>query len=68
MKNFMKKKGLSLPIAPDPMREIYGKYADQTIPRSFIVGKDGKIKLASQGYSKSEFQKIDRTIGKELKK
>jgi peroxiredoxin len=66
LENFKKKFGLSLPIAPDPKREIYGKYAEETIPRSFIVGKDGKIKLVSEGYTKSEFMKIILAVQKEL--
>ncbi len=66
--NFQKELGLSLPIAPDPKREIYGKYAREVIPRNFIVGKDGKIKLVSEGYTRSEFNKIIRAIQKELEK
>jgi peroxiredoxin len=66
LKYFKKEFGLSLPIAPDPNREIYGKYAEDTIPRSYIVGKDGKIKLVSEGYTKSEFMKIILAVQKEL--
>lgn len=65
---FKKKKGLSLPFAPDPERKIYGKYAEQFIPRNFVIGKDGKIKLASNGYTKEGFQEIIQTINKELEK
>jgi peroxiredoxin len=68
LEKFRKEKGLSFPIAPDPGRKIYGKYAEKFIPRGFIIGKDGKIKLASNGYSRSDFQEIVRTIRKELEK
>jgi peroxiredoxin len=67
IEKFIKEKNLSLPMAPDPKREIYGKYAEKYIPRNFIVGKDGKIKLASVGYSETSFQEIVQTIEKELK-
>ena len=67
IEKFAKEKNLSLPMAPDPKREIYGKYAEKYIPRNFIVGKDGKIKLASVGYTETSFQEIVRTIEKELK-
>lgn len=63
---FRKAKGVSLPMAPDPKREIYGKYADKYIPRNFVVGRDGKVKLASVGYSEPEFREIVKTIQKEL--
>ncbi len=67
IEKFAKEKSLSLPMAPDPKREIYGKYAEKYIPRNFIVGKDGKIKLASVGYTETGFQEILQTIEKELK-
>ena len=68
LEKFKKEKGLSLPMAPDPKREIYGKYAEQYIPRNFVIGKDGNVKLASVGYTESDFQEIVRTIEKELEK
>jgi peroxiredoxin len=67
LEKFAKQKKLSLPMAPDPKREIYGKYAEQFIPRNFVIGKDGKIKLASAGYTESDFQQIIATIENELK-
>ena len=67
LETFAKEKKISLPMAPDPKREIYGKYAEKYIPRNFIVGKDGKIKLASVGYSETNFQEIVQTLEKELK-
>lgn len=63
---FGKTKKLSLPMAPDPKREIYGKYAEQYIPRNFVIGKDGKVKLASVGYIEPGFQEIVQAIEKEL--
>ncbi len=64
---FAKEKNLDLPMAPDPKREIYGKYAQQFIPRNFIIGKDGKIKLASVGYTESDFEELKKTLENELK-
>jgi peroxiredoxin len=67
LEKFAKEKKLSLPMAPDPKREIYGKYAEKYIPRNVVVGKDGKVKLASVGYTESGFQEIAQTIENELK-
>jgi peroxiredoxin len=64
---FAKEKSLALPMAPDPKREIYRKYAEQFIPRNFIVGRDGKVKLASVGYTESDFQELKKTLENELK-
>jgi len=65
---FQKTKALSVPMAPDPKREIYAKYAEQYIPRNFVVGKDGKVKLTSVGYTDAEFQGLLQTIQKELER
>ena len=66
LEKFKAAKGLGLPFAPDPKKEIYGKYADKFIPRNFIIGKDGKIKLAATGYTEAGFQELMRTLEKEL--
>jgi peroxiredoxin len=67
LEKFAKETKLSLPMAPDPKREIYGKYAEKYIPRNFVVGKDGRIKLASVGYTETGFQEIVQTLERELK-
>lgn len=68
LEDFLKKNKLSLPMAPDRKRDIYGKYAEQFIPRTFVIGKDGKVKLASVGYTEPGFQEILQTIQKELER
>jgi peroxiredoxin len=65
---FNNEKGFSIPIAPDPKREIYSKYADKYIPRNFVIGKDGKIKLTTVGFTAEDLQKITQTIQQELDK
>jgi peroxiredoxin len=67
VEKFAKEKKFTLPMAPDPKREIYSKFAEKYIPRNFIVGRDGKIKLASVGNSETSFQEIVQTLEKELK-
>ncbi len=66
LEKFKKDKGFSLPMAPDPKREIYDKYAEKYIPRTFVVGKDGKVKLASTGYTEAGLQGLLRTLQTEL--
>lgn len=59
---FKAKQKLTMLIAADPKREIYGKYAKDTIPRTFVIGKDGKILFESQGFERPEFKKMITTI------
>lgn len=65
---FKQKKQLDMPMAADPKREIYGTFARSFIPRNFLIGRDGKVIFESQGFEKSDFQKMISLIDAELKK
>jgi peroxiredoxin len=66
--DFAAKKGLSLPFAPDPKKEIYSLYAKQSIPRNIIIDRDGKILLQVVGYDEESFKKITDLLSIELEK
>jgi peroxiredoxin len=55
------------PLAYDPQRAVYSKFAAAGIPRSYVVGKDGKIVFESLGYEKGEVAKLDAAVQKALK-
>ena len=65
---FQKKHGLTFSVAGDPMRVIYAKYAKQYIPRTYVIGADGRIVFQSVGYESAEFAKMVEVIQKELTK
>ena len=50
LKVFQKEKAYSFPLVADPSGEINGKFAINYIPRSVVIGKDGKIKFQSVGF------------------
>jgi thiol-disulfide isomerase/thioredoxin len=68
LKEFQKKRGFTIPIAADPERKIYGRFATQYIPRNYVIGADGKIAFQSVGYNEGEFKKMLDIISTELKK
>lgn len=55
------------PLAYDPQRAVYSKFAAAGIPRSYVVGKDGRIVFQSLGYEKGEVAKLDAAVQKALK-
>ena len=65
---FQKKHQLTFPLAGDPKRGIYAKYAKQYIPRTYVIGADGKIAFQSVGYEEAEFKKMLGVIQQELDK
>ena len=65
---FKEEKGFDLPMAPDPKREIYSKYAKMMIPRNFVIGRDGKVIYQHIGFEMGEFKKMIAIIKNELSK
>jgi peroxiredoxin len=65
---FKAEKKLTFPVAADPKREAYGKYATMYIPRNFVIGGDGKIVFQSVGFVPAEFDQMIKVIESELAK
>jgi peroxiredoxin len=68
LKEFRKKREFTIPIAADPERKIYGRFATQYIPRNYVIAADGKIAFQSVGYNETEFKEMLDVISTELKK
>lgn len=56
------------PLAYDPQRKVYAKFAAAGIPRSYVVGRDGKILFQSLGYEQGEVAKLNAAVQKALRK
>lgn len=61
------RKKFTFPLYPDPKREVFSLFADQSIPRAYLFGKDGKLIYTSTWYTPEEFQKLMDTIEEALK-
>jgi thiol-disulfide isomerase/thioredoxin len=68
LKEFRKKRQFTIPIAADPERRIFSRFATQDIPRNYVIAADGKIAFQSVGYNEPEFKTMVDVIEKELKK
>ena len=56
----------TFPIVPDPLREIYSKFATKYIPRNVVIDQSGEIIYQSVGYTQDEFEKMVELIEKML--
>jgi peroxiredoxin len=65
---FGKEYGYSFPLAPDPQREVYRLFGNGGIPRSYVVGRNGKILYQSVGYDRADFDRMKKILEKELAK
>ncbi|MDE7078258.1 MAG: TlpA family protein disulfide reductase [Alistipes sp.] len=63
---FRQKQGYLFPMGLDPEQSIYGRYASNYIPRNFLIGRDGRIVLASVGYDPDEFGELMLAIEQTL--
>ena len=55
---YNEKKGFTFPLYPDKSRAIFGAFAKSLIPRSYLIGKDGKVSYAGKGYTDKEFAEL----------
>lgn len=65
---FMKNNHYTFPVYPDLKRGVFGLFAEQSIPRNVVIGKDGKIIYQSIGYTAPEFTELISLIKRELEK
>lgn len=68
LEKYNQKKGFTFPLYPDKNRAIFSSFADELIPRSYLIGKDGKVVYLSKGYKDTEFAELMSRIESELKK
>lgn len=64
---FRKKKELSFPMAPDPERDIYKKFATMYIPRNYLIDKSGRIAYQNKGFDEKELDRLTNKIQALLK-
>jgi peroxiredoxin len=59
---FREKYGLTFPMACDPEREIFARYATGYIPRTYVIFRDGVIRYQTQGFDEKEFFEIEKLL------
>jgi peroxiredoxin len=65
---FRKEQQLTFPMAGDPSGKVFSRYAEEFIPRNFLVGADGRIAYESAGFSSKDFADLIEAIRTELAK
>lgn len=55
---YNEKKGFTFPLYPDKNRAVYGAFAKNLIPRSYLIDKNGKVIYATKGYTDEEFSEM----------
>lgn len=61
------KKGLHLNSGTDPDKTIWDSYASGSIPKTFLIDKEGIIRLTTVGNTEENIEKIKSIIRELLK-
>ncbi len=64
---FKNENKFTFPMLPDENREIFKRFATQSIPRNIIINKEGVIVYQSTGFSPEEFKKAISVLDQLLK-
>ena len=59
---FREKTGYRFPMGLDPGREIFSLFAAASIPRDFVINREGKIVYMSSGYTETKFAGMVRQV------
>lgn len=64
---FGKELNFSFPLLPDLKRKVYGLFAKEGIPRSYLIDENGKIIYLTSGFEESHFNELKEFIDSLLK-
>lgn len=62
LEEYNRKKGFTFPLYPDKNRKIFSAFARNLIPRTYLVGKDGKILYVMKGYTPEDFAVLKQKL------
>jgi thiol-disulfide isomerase/thioredoxin len=65
---YQKQKGYTFYFNADVQKQIYGTFATASIPRTVVIGKDGKIKFQMVGLNSGQFNEMLKIVSAELAK
>lgn len=67
VQEYITKMGYTFPIYLDGDQSAYKKYASNYIPRSVVVGRDGKVVYVAVGYDETVAKEVNEAIAAALK-
>jgi peroxiredoxin len=58
--------GFTFPMASDPDRSAYSHFATESIPRTYVISRDGKIVYEVTGYYPGEIATLKNVLNQEV--
>jgi len=66
VKAFQQEHGFTFPMAADPDASVYHKFATKSIPRTFLISREGTVLYEWTGHYEEEIPRLKTQLGKEL--
>jgi peroxiredoxin len=66
VKAFKAEHSFTFPMAADLHRSIYDRFASQSIPRTYLISRDGTVIYQATGFYEDEIAKLKAMLRKEL--
>lgn len=66
VENFRRMTNYKFPMGLDTDSDIFSKFADKSIPRNYVIDRNGKIAASHVGYDNEKFQELISDIDKTL--
>ena len=66
LQKYNQKKGFTFPLYPDKNRMIYNSFAENLIPRCYLIDKSGKVVYAGKGFTEEDYKELVKEIDKAL--
>ena len=63
---YNKTKGFTFPLYPDKDRKIFDLFAVQTIPRTYLINREGTIIYMITGFDAAGFYQLERMIDRAI--
>ena len=67
LKTYNTKKNFTFPLYADKGRVVFDSFASSTIPRSYLIDKNGKVIHISIGFNDTEFSELMQKIEEAIK-
>ena len=64
--SFRAQHGFSFPMAADPERAVYSRYATERVPQTYLISRDGTIVYQCTGFYEEEVVRLRQLAAKQL--
>ncbi len=66
VQDYVTEHGYTFPVAPDPERVVYSLFAEELIPRTYVIGRDGRITYATFGFREEDAPRLEAELARQL--